>query len=643
MNNEDKTWFNQPIIYFKDKVYTLNGVIEISMNSSSSDFKGFSATNINLSISNDQIRKTQVLHFLTISDLVDSIDDVIQNKEFIYQQNSQGIELIKKYSNDKTLRMLFKNSKNGQDKLCIISLIVNETDFTRICVTFDFILTIQKLLKSFINDYLNINSNFINRCISTEILNQITNVRDSIKTLPSFLGNIASIQTEGFITQEPSIDTKTIEDNMEELENFLGKDMENIKIPEIDNSIEKVKEDKKIESIFIKDFLKNDLMVLENVLLANSLNNNSFSSIVSNIQSSLKIDEKILPGISDSDFKSISYISKKIQMEIYKRYTEFGETVPSGVPLLQYRIPKDIKIYPVNNEICTDLLLIFSYYKNLKEKLELREGDNTKNRSLIYISFRLFMDPLSFSFIDRMEVSVIKSIIKEKFKLYSSNGFFSNYSKILESYGLVDINEKNIMEVIDDTLGKVLGNGKYIENVHEVLYESGKFKIPYKNNFSLEQILNDIIPFELNISINNIPIENHEELIKEKFPIIYKDVLDCFGIKEKTVKPDRQNHLVKMSKFLDSEIPSTYKADFVKIIESVKKEPVDISLLNFDITDLSNNILKMLYVWNNGGFDDSYSTFSAKMEECILDKESIIISLKKSNNKVEENWLSNFE
>jgi len=64
--NEEKIWFNQSLLYQKDKTYTQNGVLEISISNNTSNYQTFAASAINFSVSNDQIRKTQSLNYQNI-------------------------------------------------------------------------------------------------------------------------------------------------------------------------------------------------------------------------------------------------------------------------------------------------------------------------------------------------------------------------------------------------------------------------------------------------------------------------------------------------------------------------------------------------------------------------------------------------
>ena len=417
--NEEKIWFNQSLLYQKDKTYTQNGVLEISISNNTSNYQTFAASAINLSVSNDQIRKTQSLNYQNITDLIFSLEEVIRNQSHVYSTSNSGYEIVKKYSQDKTLKLRFNISKS-QEKICILAIMNNDTDLSRVVINFDLVLTVVQLFKSFIRDYINVNSNFINRCIASETLDQIKNMRDGIKKLPSFIGTLNSnnpnvlLEVKDEFMEE--IDISVVEENINDLDKFLGENMENIKIPEID-SPKKTSEEKNpiIVNDFIGNFLKNDLSILENVLMSSVLTENPFKTIVDNIQNTLQINDSLIPDMSDKDLKSISYISKKFYLEILKKYTIYNEKIPSSITVLKYNILDKTKIKEINKSLSIDLLLILSYFKNLKDKLESREPDAVKNKSLLYLNFRLFMDPLLFTFIETIDQNVLKPLIKDKF------------------------------------------------------------------------------------------------------------------------------------------------------------------------------------------------------------------------------------
>ena len=645
--NEDKIWFNQPLLYYRDKAYTINGVLEISLNNNTSDFQMFSSTALNLSISNDQTRKTQSLNYQNISDLISALETVIINKDNIYgvYSTNGGSEIVKKYSQDKNLRFIFKPSKSNQEKICIISISNNESDFTRVAITFDFVLVIKDLLKSFIKDYINININFINRCISTEVLNQIKNMRDSIKTLPSFLGSINTNNTTNIEQKEEIIfDSMEVEEKLNELDIFLGKDMSNITIPEIDNPKVIKEVITSNESKFITSFLRSDLKVLENIITATSLKENPFASIIENIQSELQTNESLIPEISTDDLKSLSYISKKIFMELLKRYTEFNEKIPPSFPVLKYSILDSTNIKEINKSLSIDLLLILVYLKNLKSRLEMRESNEVKNRSLFYISFRLFMDPLIFSFINSNEKVIIKSLLKDRFNNYTKLGFFDTYSKLLESYSLTDITERQILDSAEDILNQV-NKCSNINIIHKQMIERKMIKIPYENKLTLEQIIYEAVPYELFITFNQDNIQDSRR-VEEIFPDTSQEVFDYINgikvdIEEKKI--DKKSHIQKMCQFLSNEIIEKDKLEFLTYIKTLKKDNFDENCISFNINQLGDNILKTIYIWNNSDKNGSYSDFSSKVEECILDRNSILSSLVKKDHvdEVEEqDWSS---
>jgi hypothetical protein len=674
---EDKIWFYQSLLNYKDKKFTKNGILDISINSNTEDYKTFSSIAVNFSISNDQIRKTQYLNYQNVNDLVYALKEIVKNESNIYSPYSseKGTEIIRKYSSDKTLRFNFKISTTTQEKICIVSIINNESDFTRIVVDLDLILNIINLLTSFINDFINLSNNFINRCISTELLVQTKILRDSIKTLPSFFGQINVANSNGSSTPKKTLlveddinddvifNTATIEGEIDELDKFLGENMSNIKIPEIDNE---VKEDfkekpKEITSTFVKNFLRSDLSVLENVITSTSVKENPFGCLIENIKR--EIGEEILPEITELDLKSISYLSKKMYLEIFRQYAEFGGNIPNGTPSYKYSIADKSKIKEINKTITLDLLLFLSYFKNLKDKLEMRESNSIKNKSILYIGYRLFFDPLLFTFLYDVNPVFITSLLKERFVTYKNLGVFDSYTDLLKNYGLEEINEKQIMEFIDNVLNIYIKKCVDVKDLHDSLYEKNSVKIPYDNELSLEQITNEMIRVELQILFEDIKLDsilyNTSEKIEDKF-FVSSEIASCISkyfnppagaaSKAKQLSSrgaaiqivEKKSMLERATQFWNNGVPARHREEFDNYLKNLEKNNFDPKALSFDINELDENILKAIYVWNSSDKKYTINEFNLKIEECILDKNTILSTLlpevKSEKSEVIEDW-----
>ena len=125
--------------------------------------------------------------------------------------------------------------------------------------------------------------------------------------------------------------------------------------------------------------------------------------------------------------------------------------------------------------------------KNLKDKLETREPDAVKNKSMLYLNFRLFLDPLLFTFIETIDQNVLKPMIKDKFNKYLKIGLFKVYSNLLNSYNLEDINENKIIEFVDLLQSKIINNCETIDESHKILYDNNIVKLSNENDLTLEQ------------------------------------------------------------------------------------------------------------------------------------------------------------
>jgi len=483
------------------------------------------------------------------------------------------------------------------------------------------------------------------------VLEQNKMIKNGIQILPTSLiegkENIKLTQDE--FTKDFNIEQ--IEATTEDFNKFLGNDMENIKVPDLENKnlLEEKSKNLEVKSLFITNTLDKDLSVLESMLTAATTTPDPLNVIIQGFSRSMNLGPNFnfLPEITKEDYKSLTYISKLTHDFYLNLYFKQNNSIPSSFPILKYKVNDLNKIDSINVNLSYDLLLIAGFIKIFRSRLESRESDANKNGALFYLKIRTILDPLIYSFLDVSKSKIIFNNICTNFELYNEFGFFNYYQKILTDNGFSKIELNDIRDFCNELNTKVFNSNALLKNInekHNDLFKSGFLKIKSDNNLTLEQIINELIPLEI-LEKNGTNLE--KELLLEN---LSPEVSDVFRKKEESTKTEekkKETNLVKTVHFYNNEIPERFRKEFFKYIEDLKLETYDFSNDKFPIEELGENIVKTLYVWNSSDKrDELLTSFRFKLEECILTKE-LIIAKYKNNGKEEktkdENWDLSFE
>lgn len=653
MNQEvERIYFNQNMLFFKDKIFNSGGTLEVSICSSSTDYKTFSPLTLHFSvIGENNLRRLCTLCYSDCVDLFMSLKNIMNDIDSIYQTAKNNL-IVKKYQFDRSLKFEFVNIQTMNERVVSISIVHSNSDFAKVVVPFN---TFQAfyvgILKTFVSDYVNISLAFTNRNLLTEVLEQNKMIKNGIQILPTSLiegksdsfGNIKSFDQQLKETIIESINTDQIEATTEDFNKFLGNDMENIKVPDLENKtlLEEKPKNLEVKSLFITNTLDKDLSVLESMLTASSTTSDPLGVVIQGLSRSMNIgpDFNFLPEITKDDYKSLVYVSKLTHDLYLSLYFKQNNSIPSSFPILKYKISDLNKIDLVNISLSYDLLLIGGFIKIFRGRMESRESDANKNGALFYLKLRTILDPLVYSFLDVAKSKIIFNTVCTNFELYNEFGFFNYYQKILTDNGFNKIELNDIRDFCNELNTKVFSSNALLKNIHEKhddLFKSGFLKIKSDNNLSLEQIINEFVPLEilekggLNVKEDN---DNLNVILKELN--ISKQVLDVFRGKEiKTEEKKKETNLLKTVKYFNNEVPEKYRKEFFDYIDSLKLENYDLTSEKFPLDELGENIIKTIYVWNNSEKkDEQLTTFRAKLEECILTKDLI---LTKSKNPIEQ-------
>jgi hypothetical protein len=161
------------------------------------------------------------------------------------------------------------------------------------------------------------------------------------------------------------------------------------------------------------------------------------------------------------------------------------------------------------------------------------------------------------------------------------------------------------------------------------LKKQNNFRIGANSNFNKEQIINEIIPLEI------------AEMMGQDTPNIEisDDVKKLFKGEAKVEKKvEKKNHLLRVVKTLENDIPEAHREEFLKFIESYADRNFDFDGA-FPYQEFGEDLIKALYVWKpdeNQRIKNSLKFYQTQIEDEIMEKEHILaIDDKKEEKEIE--------
>jgi|WetSurSiteA1Bulk_404760.scaffolds.fasta_scaffold01106_5 hypothetical protein len=622
MVENETIWFSQMLLYYKDKNYGTDGQLRLSISSNTQDYKFFNPPNLSISISTNY-QKNFNLPVYEASALLKAFEEALSNK-------SEKIEVQRRDSKGTILYFSVGADTSTGEKLVSVQIRSNEADFTKVVVPLKPIFEVfLKALRYFVDKYFDICSTLLAKSIDSDI-HLLT------QQLPGLIKGISGqiISTSSIPTKSEFIAASKTETTIKDLDNFLGPNMENIKVAELD--IEKKEQVYKIDSKFVTDILKNDLSTLENMLSNHVLQENPIASIIEDVKknySSKNEDFILLPDVKDIELRSMFYISKLLYTIAYQKYYYNQEVIPISVPILKYNPTKKTED---NVSIAMNLFVLGAYIRTLRRRLETKISDSYENKSVFYLSFRCFLDPFIFSFIG--DIEHLNSVCVPYYLYFNNIGVFNKYKQLLKENGCPDITENDIVSYATEVMEKGVMKSRNILDLHEHLRNIEVVKLTTKNEFTLEQIINEIIPLEVFIALGR-DITNEvylNEFVKEHN--ISSEIVQFFIGKKKKSAPKkdeekpakRDSNLLRFMKEKEAEIPGKYRSDFQKVVEALGTKAFDFKSFDFQYIEFGDNVIKALYNWNppnDSRIITDYSYFCEKIKDEIMSKESILASI----------------
>jgi len=644
-DNSNTQWFSQTLMTYKDKAYATNGYLRLALSTNTEDFKFFNPPTINISIQNNY-QKSINLNIQNARDLLRAF------KSILSQLNGNELNLQRKYQKDIVIHFSFKTDPNNNIRIVVIEIKNNETDFTKIVVPLESVFeSFAACIREFTENYMTICSNLFIQSIQSESVNIIRNLPNLVKGISSQIVSQIPAEVEDPDSRAPEVEEETVAKTaatIEDLDKFLGEDMGNIDVPEIEKVATETEKVTQVESLLVKHYLDGDLKNLETSVSNYFMTPSPLLAMAEDIKKKLKNeiadeDFTILPGVTEDDLKSMVYLSKLAPSIIYQNYLNASVPIPASTPVLKY----EPKMYLSHNmDIAYDLFLFNLYIRTARRRLENKIEDAIANKALFNIQLRSFTDPFVFSFIDRSDKTQLSSIILTRYKYYDSIGVFDSYKELLKSSSLPYIDASDIASVVDEAVDKVVGKSPFISDLHANMEVQNHLRVPAKNTFSLEQIINEILPLEIaektGKDIKNDDVitqlrQNHE---------ISDDIVKMFrtGVKKNKVQK-KQTTVVTTSnlerlirtQFID-EVPEQHRDNFMKYILELGNNKFDMENTTFPVDEFGDNVVKALYLWdpeNDPIVAKNYKQFFLKVEQELMERDLIIAKVKSTETKIE--------
>ena len=631
--NEERFYFNQTIQTYKDKLYGTNGYIRVALSSYTTDHKNFNPPSLSITISNNH-QKTINLSLENSIDLAQSLNQAI--KAF----QGERIEIVKKFKADTqfTIDMFVHEGR----ELAKLTILTNSSDFTVVIMPlFPTFIAFGKMVKDFANSYFNMCQMIYSKTFDSYH-------KDIIDQIPFLIKGISLNTSMPLEEDNVEIENENLEKtkaSIEDLDEYLGENMENINVPEIDNHKIEEKEEKvsytEVDSPFVTNVLKNDLYNFENMISGLVVSHDpigDFCKRLEEVENKFSNGFQPLPNIKENELKSLSYISRFTFLMYQKNHIMNGVSIPQGFNLLKYK-PEDYS--NENIELAYDLLLFNGYIKTLRSKLESKIPSAVENKSIFHMAYRCFIDPFIFSFIkDILNVDLarkqIPSILVNRFRCYQERGVFEKYTVTCKSFGLNEINELDIQSFAELLVDNVLSqaNEADIVYLHEKGFNDGILRLPAENDFNLEQIINEIIPLEVEVNLNNNQVTDaliDKMKIKEN---LSDEVINFFKNKNTGEKQDQADRISKskLTLFLDNKIyeeqvPEDIRESFYKYIEKLGNKNFSFVEADFPYEQLGEDVIKLLYIWkpeDDNKLTKSQNRLKQLLSECSHDTSTIL-------------------
>lgn len=604
---EDKLWFGQNIISFKDECLGKEYYAGVFINSSTTDFTTFSSPTLNLHITSN-VSKVCIMNFQQCVEYINSVKACLSDMRLAFEEN---LKILKKYNKKFDFITSFLINKN-KEKYVLLEFKSSTSDISLISLKLNSFKYLCNIINKFIEDYINISLSMNTNFLLREIYKKNCGIEKNIIELPSYLNplNINNKMIQEDMDFERGMFKETKEEPDSELDSaiefseFLKEHLEKVDL-KID--ISKVGDSSTpsqsvdYDSILLKNLFLGSISGLENLLFTAQVERNPILFINQNICNILDSDSDLLEGLDSDSLKSLIYLSDYIFTVSNLRYLELSENYPSNNSVLKFKPPRDLS--KIEKDAILDLAVIFIYLYLYTRRIGDKTDDINFNKSALYFCFSNFFSPFIFSYIDIFEKEFLKNSIINRFENYDKSGFFDVYNSILDIHNCKKVESIDIPEVLDKLLNNIYKNDKLlINNFHKALFENNTVFLENINTVKLEE-LKDFVILEANYNLGRNEKKSLEKIADQNK--ISKEILDMVFERKKNKKRknpiirEKKNSIIELSNQYRNEIPEHKQKVFSVFIDDHRDRDINFKRLRefVGIEELGENILKMLYLW----------------------------------------------
>lgn len=649
INNFEENWSSNILYKYSDitngsySVFTMSSskVFTKLKEDSKYTFTKFISFEIR-SKSNNNEYKNYFLKYPEIVDIYTSLQSASTNPNLF----KEIITITKKYKSDKVLNFDFLTTSTNE-KVIQVKIMNSSSDFQFIIIPFMEFLNVYSLLKEYKTNYVEDVSNTSNMLflLESQIL-QTNYLKSEIINLKSLLlnnlnnnNNLELINEKQINNDNDLIEPKVLDIN-NDFQTFLDDNIENVIVPGLDtlstsfdsNKLEKndKKDDFKISSFFMESILNQDFSNI-NLFSRSILENDNYIEYLNKITNDRFLSDQDIYDVND--YKSHLYISKFVVNSLIKNCNLNNIRLPSLIPPINLKY--DIKI---NNQnfipFMYDILFSIVYIQVLRNKIGVKNEKDETNYSNLCLTMRMIFDPFVFNLINNINEdemignTIIRNCVLSRYKSFKMSGYLKEDLNELVVWNCSPVSNNDIIEELDKYLKTIREIKNDIKIVHGNGISQGKFRIPYDNSFTFEQINNEIIKCEL------VFVFKDDELVNVTQD---KQILKFFKNKPISSNIQQSTHLERFFKedIFKKEIPVDKYDDIFKYVSSLKNNVFEYS--KFSLEELGDNVVKAIYIWNEESDEKrgkgNYTDFRYKIENSM--SKDLILSKIMSESNIE--------
>lgn len=645
-------WFNQELYRYRDKQSDNQTTLRLSLLTTTTNFQYFNQPFLSLQIGDSYYTKTATLYIQDVEDLYQTFASIIKTLDW-----SKSTTIERRYQSKIGLSFTFEFSTMLNNRIVKISIISNESDIMYIVLPIKpAFQTFVRRLKYFVEGYDNLAYQLLIQSTFSEERHVIRNLPLLIKSSIAQLSKVnneyelsnTTVEASSIVANQNN-DSQSNEDSIttdqtnEEFERFIEDNINTIEIPEIDKLACNTKQSNETTTTLLSNFaskmIDNNLNNLEIKLNSLSASSNAITFLTKEIFEKCEVD--LLKDIPEKDLKSLVYLSKLFKDVFLRNYTINGAEIASSLPVLRFK--PSLEPSEELNDIWKSILTCTTYIRVYRNRLKGILTDAYENGSIFYLHLRCFMDAFCFSFLspDSISLDELKSTIQERFKSFEKAGVFDYYKNILDANGVNQIDVKSILDFITkiyNSLEKI----PYVHELHQQLYDQASVKLAPDSSLTIEQIIEEFIPFEVSIKISSEKFDN-EALERLKDQLNVSDEIFQIFTQKQTKKRERIFPLLRFINNFKQDIPSQYIDSVLEHIKTLEDQKFNFQESQWPLQEFDEDIVKALYVWdpeNDSKMKTNYSYFASLVKDESMSKENILLATQQEENNTNDDWNS---